>query len=70
MHVDSHSIVPVAVNSGGDHDQSILADEIPYASLRVPAVRRERLEVELEGLCAGSQQQQTAEKGSCPYHGC
>ena len=72
VHVDLHPIVPVAINGGCDNDQSVLGDKVADASLRVLVVGWERLEVELEGLRASSEQQKAAgvlEDRSCSCHG-
>ena len=72
VHINLHPVVSVAIDNGRYYDQRILANEVPYASLVVLAVRGECLDVKLEGVRAGCQQQHAIDvlqERSCPSHG-
>ena len=61
MHVDDHSIALVPVNRRRHDHQGVLGHKVPYASLRLSVVLGVRLEVELEGIGAGNEEDEAAD---------
>lgn len=61
VYVDRLTISLRSAHDGRDHDQRLLGDEVPYASLLSPVALRRRCEVELESLGGCDEQHDAAD---------